>query len=340
MARFMKNEVLSRVFETGIVPVFYNADIELAKKIIRACTEGGARVLEFTNRGDQAFELFGKLIQCRDAELPDAILGAGTIVDAPTASIYINSGAEFIVGPSFNLEVARLCNRRRVPYIPGCSTPSEISAAEEAGSDVVKVFPAGVLTPAFIKAFLAPSPWSKLLPSGGIRVSKDDVQSWIKAGAAAINLGSDLISQKLVKAGDFEELTRNTEQCIQWVKEARGDPLFLGIEHVGLYPTNEVGVDKLIEWYTENFDLNKSEGRSSVFLNAFKNSGRIEVAREPSEGVKCHLAIRVTNFEEACRVLKEKGIELEVPTAKSGTKSVYLKNPDPAGNKIHLLYIA
>lgn len=340
MAKHMKHEVINKAFEAGIIPVFYNADVELAKKIIRACAEGGAKVLEFTNRGDRAFELFAELVKFRDAELPDMVLGAGTIIEPPTASIYINSGAEFIVGPQFNPEVSKLCNRRKIPYIPGCSTPSEISAAEEAGSDIVKVFPASVLTPGFIKNFLAPSPWSWLLPSGGIRFVREDIQSWIRAGAAAINLGSDLISHEMVKARDFEGLTRNTEQCIRWVKEARGDPLFQGVEHIGLYPTNDVTVDMMTTWYAETFNLNKVEGKSSVFLNAVKAPGRIEVSREPLGKTKCHIAVRVSNFDEACRVLKEKGIELEEPTIKKDTKSAYLKNPDPAGNRIHLLYTA
>lgn len=340
MAKFMKYEVINKTFEIGIIPVFYDSDIEVAKKIIRACADGGAKVLEFTNRGDHAFELFGELIKFRDAELPDVLLGAGTIIEAPTTSIYINSGAEFIVGPQFNPEVSRVCNRRKIPYIAGCSTPSEISNAEEAGSDLVKVFPASVLTPAFIKAFLAPSPWSKLLPSGGIRVTREDIHSWIKAGAAAINLGSDLISHELINARDFEGLTRKTEQCICWVKEARGDPLFQGEEHIGLYPTNAVTADKIAVWYADTFGLSKAEGKSSIFLSAPRNPGRIEVVRESLDRVKCHIAIRVSNFEEACRILNEKGIELEEPTIKKGTKSVYLKNPDPAGNRVHLFYVS
>lgn len=338
MAKHMKHEVINKALDAGIIPVFYNSDIEIAKKIIRACTEGGARVLEFTNRGDQAFALFGEIVKFRDTELPETILGAGTIIEASTASIYINSGAEFIVGPQFNPEVSKLCNRRKIPYIPGCSTPSEISAAEEAGSEIVKIFPADILTPAFVKNFLAPSPRSKLLPSGGIRAIREDIQNWIKAGAASINLGSDLISHELLRKGDFEGITRRTEQCIQWVKEARGDPIFQGVEHVGLNPTSNITCDRIAEWYTETFQLSSVDGESSIFLSAVNNPGRIEVSREPSDKMKGHIAIRVSNFEEACRILREKGIELEEPTTKNGIKSVYLKKPDPVGNRIHLLH--
>lgn len=221
MPKFMEHEVITKILEIGLLPVFYNGDFEVSKKIIQACANGGAKVLEFTNRGDRAFEIFSKIATWCSDELPEVVLGAGTIIDTATAAIYINSGANFIVGPSFNVNVARLCNRRKVAYVPGCSTPSEISRAEEAGADIVKIFPASVLTPFFVKALLGPCPWSKLLPSGGIKATQEDIFNWIKAGAVALNIGSDLISKDLVQAGDFEDLRKKTEQCIMWIKEAR-----------------------------------------------------------------------------------------------------------------------
>jgi len=221
MPKFMKHKVINKILEIGLVPVFYNGDFDVSKKIIQACANGGAKVLEFTNRGDQAFEIFSKIVTWCSNELPEVVLGAGTIIDTATAGIYINSGANFIVGPSFNVNVAKLCNRRKVAYIPGCSTPSEISRAEEAGADIIKIFPARVLTPFFIKALLGPCPWSKLLLSGRIKATREDIFDWIKAGAAALNIGSDLISKDLIQAGDFEGLRKKTEQCITWIKEAR-----------------------------------------------------------------------------------------------------------------------
>ena len=222
MARHTKLEVIKKIVESGIIPVFFFPDLTTVKKISNACADGGAMVLEFTNRGDKAFELFGKLIEWRDTASPELVIGAGTIIDAPTASIYVNNGAEFIVGPNFNPEVAQICNRRKILYVPGCMTPSEISNAEQSGADIIKVFPARVLTPFFIKAFLGPSPHSKLLPSGGITFRKEDVQGWIKAGATAINLGTDLISNDIIAKGDFQKLANMTHDCITWVKEARG----------------------------------------------------------------------------------------------------------------------
>ena len=152
MARHTKLEVLNAVHEIGVVPVFYNGDIDKAQNIARACVSGGIRVLEFTNRGDHAWEVFSTLDKFCASELPDAILGAGSVLDAGTASIYISNGASFIVGPVTNPDVARVCNRRKAPYIPGCGTASEISAAEELGADIVKIFPGSAVGgPGFVK---------------------------------------------------------------------------------------------------------------------------------------------------------------------------------------------
>lgn len=198
MPKFLKHEVTAKLLDIGLLPVFYHADVEVAKSIVRACYDGGAKVVEFTNRGDFAYQVFAELAKWSNKELPDLILGAGTIIDHATAVLYIDSGANFIVGPLFNPEVAKICNRRKVAYIPGCSSPSEISEAEEMGADIVKVFPARVATPYFIKAVLAPCPWSKLMPAGGVEATREDAFAWIKAGAAAL------------KEGDFSPLVLYT----------------------------------------------------------------------------------------------------------------------------------
>jgi len=221
MPKFLKHEVIAKLLDIGLLPVFYNADVEVAKNIVRACYYGGAKVVEFTNRGDFAYQVFTELAKWSDRKFPDLILGAGTVIDPATAVIYIDSGANFIVGPLFNLEVAKICNRRKVVYIPGCSSPSEISKAEEMGADIVKVFPAKVVTPYFLKAMLAPCPWSKLMPAGGVEATREDVFAWIKAGAAVLNIGGKLIDKDLVKAGNFEGISKKVEQCILWIKEAR-----------------------------------------------------------------------------------------------------------------------
>jgi len=338
MAKFMKHVVISKILELGLVPVFYESDLETAKKIVQACVDGGAKVVEFTNRGDFAYQVFAELAKWANKEYSDVILGVGSVIDPVTAALYINSGANFVVGPVFNPDVAKVCNRRKIPYSPGCGSASEISQAEEAGCDIVKVFPGEeVGGPTFVKNMLGPCPWVQLMPTGGVDAARESISAWIKAGAAALGMGSKLISKELVAAGNFEEIAKKVEQCLWWVKEAKGTPLFLGVEHVGLYPDSASG-QEITDWYVKVFGLAKAEGTSSFFVSG-KGTGRIEVMKNP-EGTKCHVAIRVSNFEEACQCLQKMGIEIEEPKIKKGVKAVFLKNLDPAGNKVHLLYLA
>jgi 2-dehydro-3-deoxyphosphogluconate aldolase/(4S)-4-hydroxy-2-oxoglutarate aldolase len=217
----LKHEIVAKILNVGLIPTFYNGNIDASKKIVDACAEGGANVVEFTNRGALAYQIFCELAGWCDRELPGVILGAGTIIDQATAALYINSGANFIVGPVFNSEVAKICNRRKVAYIPGCSSPSEVSQAEEIGADIIKVFPAKVLGPDFVKALLGPCPWSRLMPSGGVKATREDIFGWINAGAAALNIGSTLILKDLVKSGDFEAIRERVEKCVLWIKDAR-----------------------------------------------------------------------------------------------------------------------
>jgi len=221
MPKFLKHEVVGKILDIGLLPVFYNDDAKVAKRIVQACADGGAMVIEFTNRGDFAYEVFSELSKWSQKESPDVILGAGTIIEPATAGIYINSGANFIVGPVFNPDVAKICNRRKVPYIPGCMTPSEISNAEETGVDIVKVFPGKTVGPSFIKAVLGPCPWSKLMPSGGVEITQENISGWIKSGASALNIGSNLIKKDLVKTNDYNGIKKLVEQCIIWINEAR-----------------------------------------------------------------------------------------------------------------------
>lgn len=221
MAKFPKHVVVGRILELGLVPVFYNGDLEIAKKIVQACVDGGAKVVEFTNRGDFAYQVFTELAKWCNKEFSDVILGVGSVIDPVTASIYINSGANFVVGPIFNPEIAKVCNRHKIPYSPGCGTPSEISQAEEMGCDIVKIFPADLLGPTFIKSIHGPCPWVAIMPTGGVDTTRESIFEWITAGAAALGIGSSLIRKDLVKAGDFKAITRKVEQCLSWIKEAR-----------------------------------------------------------------------------------------------------------------------
>jgi len=223
MARFTRLEVLNTIIETGLVPVFYQGEVEVAKKIANALAAGGARVIEFTNRGDFAPWVFKELSEYLAKTNPKLILGVGSVIDAPTASLYIASGANFVVGPVLNAEIARLCNRRKIAYSPGCGSASEISQAEELGIEIVKVFPGdSVGGPEFVKAILGPCPWTRIMPTGGVETTKESITQWFKAGITAAGIGSNLVKREWVAAGNFDAITAKTAEVLAWIREARG----------------------------------------------------------------------------------------------------------------------
>ncbi len=208
MARFTKIEVLTAMQQTGMVPVFYNADLEVAKQVVKACYEGGVRAFEFTNRGDYAHEIFGSLNKWAAKECPDMILGVGSVVDAPTASLYIQLGANFIVGPLFNPDIAKVCNRRAIPYTPGCGSVSEIGFAQEAGCDLVKIFPAGnVGGPSFVKNIKAPMPWSMIMATGAVEPEAENLNAWFKAGVTVVGMGSKLFPKEVIAEGNWQAIS-------------------------------------------------------------------------------------------------------------------------------------
>ncbi len=222
MARFMRLDVINKILAMGILPLFYHGEVESAIEVVKACAQGGVAAIEFTNRGETAYPVFCELVKHFAKADPAVILGIGSIIDAPTAALFIASGANFIVGPSLNPEISRLCNRRKVLYIPGCGTENEISAAEELGAEICKVFPGeSAGGPAFIKAVMAPCPWHRLLPTGGVDATEASITEWVKAGAAAVGLGSKLISPQAIKDKNYDGIAAKTAQCIGWVQTAR-----------------------------------------------------------------------------------------------------------------------
>lgn len=204
-----------------MVPVFYNKDAQTAKMVLKACYDGGVRVFEFTNRGDFAHEVFAEIVKYAAVECPEMALGVGSVVDAPTAALYIQSGACFIVGPMFNPEVARLCNRRMVPYSPGCGTMTEVGNAQEAGCDICKVFPGDVLGPAFVKSLMAPMPWSKIMVTGGVEPSEENLLSWFRAGVFCVGMGSKLFPADRIKSGDWAYITEKCREALEIISNAK-----------------------------------------------------------------------------------------------------------------------
>ena len=221
MARFDKIDVLAKMRITGIVPVFYHSNPEIAKQVVKACYDGGVRAFEFTNRGDFAHEVFAEVVKYAAKECPELAVGVGTVVDPATAALYLQLGACFVVGPLFNPEVARVCNRRSVPYTPGCGTVSEVGAAQECGCDLCKVFPGDVLGPKFVKGLTAPMPWSKLMVTGGVEPTRENISAWFAAGVYCVGMGSKLFPKDKIAAADWQYISDKCAEAIGYAAECR-----------------------------------------------------------------------------------------------------------------------
>lgn len=207
------------IHETGLVPLFYEPDPEAAARLAAACVDGGARVVELTDRGPGALAAFAAVVErLRNSGV---WIGAGSIMDAPTAAHYIAAGARFIVSPSLDPATARLCNRRKVPYLPGCMTPGEISRAEELGAEIVKVFPGSVGGPEFVRAVRGPMPWTSILPTGGVAVSAESIGAWIGAGACAVGIGSALFPDADRRQGGYARIAGRVAGALACIAAAR-----------------------------------------------------------------------------------------------------------------------
>ncbi len=215
MSQYTRIETVQVMGNTKIVPLFYHKDISIIKKVIKACYDGGARIFEFTNRGDHAHETFSELVKWVGKELPGMILGIGSIVEAGTASLFIQNGANFIVSPILNPDMAKVCNRRKIPWIPGCGTLSEINYAEELGAEVVKIFPASQIGgPSFIKGVKAPCPWTNIMASGGVTTEESNIRQWFDAGAYCVGIGSNLMIKDENGNFDYPKISKLTERSI------------------------------------------------------------------------------------------------------------------------------
>lgn len=220
MSRFTRIEVALAMKETGIVPVFYHKDLELCKKVLKACYDGGVKVFEFTNRGDYAHEVFGELNKWAAKETPDMMLGVGSVVDAGTTSLYIQLGASFIVSPILNAEMAKVCNRRKIAWSPGCGSLTEIGYAEELGAEVVKIFPGTeVGGPSFVKAVKGPFPWTSIMPTGGVEPTEENLSAWFKAGVHCVGMGSQLVTKDILANNDWAALTDKVKTALAIVKK-------------------------------------------------------------------------------------------------------------------------
>ena len=222
MAKYTRIQVALTMKENGMVPVFFHKDIEVCKKVLKACYDGGARVFEFTNRGDRAHLVFQELIIWAEKETPEMILGVGSVVEAGTTSLYIQLGANFIVSPVLNPDMAVVCNRRKISWSPGCGSLSEISKAEELGAEVVKIFPGSqVGGPSFVQAVLGPCPWSSIMPTGGVSPDQKNLSEWFKAGVHCVGMGSQLMIKKPDGSFDYSAIEQKTKEALSIIADLR-----------------------------------------------------------------------------------------------------------------------
>lgn len=221
MAQFSRIEVAHTMKSTGMVPLFYHSDVELGKKVLKACYNGGARLMEFTARGDFAFEVFFELSKYALKELPGMIMGVGSITDASAASMFIQMGANFIVTPSLREDIALICNRRKILWSPGCGSLTEINRAEELGCEIVKLFPGSTYGPGFVKAIKGPQPWTSIMPTGGVSTEEDNLRAWFEAGVTCVGMGSKLIGKEILANKDFEALENLVKKTLGTIAKIR-----------------------------------------------------------------------------------------------------------------------
>ncbi len=221
MAQFTRIQVIQVMEETGMVPLFYHPDVELGKKVLKACFDGGSRLMEFTARGDFAFEVFRELNKFAIKELPGMVMGVGSITDAAAASMFMQMGANFIVTPTFREDIAIVCNRRKVLWSPGCGTLTEINRAEELGCEIVKLFPGDTYGPGFVKAIKGPQPWTSVMPTGGVSTDEENLKGWFSAGVTCVGMGSQMISKDILANKDFAGLEKRVKETLALIKKLR-----------------------------------------------------------------------------------------------------------------------
>ncbi|MEB8346126.1 bifunctional 4-hydroxy-2-oxoglutarate aldolase/2-dehydro-3-deoxy-phosphogluconate aldolase [Flavobacteriaceae bacterium KMM 6898] len=221
MAQYSRLDVARVMQETGMVPLFYHEDLEICKKVTKACYDGGARLLEFTARGDFAHEVFGELTKYAIKELPGMIIGVGSVTDAAAASLYMALGANFIVTPVLREDIAIVCNRKKVLWSPGCGTLSEIARAEELGCEIVKLFPGDIYGPQFVKGIKGPQPWTSIMPTGGVSPTEENLKGWFDAGVTCVGLGSKLISKDIIANNDYKKLEEGVKKTLEIIGTIR-----------------------------------------------------------------------------------------------------------------------
>lgn len=217
---FSKEEVISVMRDTGIVPLFTHDNARDAQEVVEAAYRGGVRAFEFTNRRPNSFEVFSHLIRERK-KFPDLMLGIGTVMDGVTTQKFIDAGADFIISPILKTEMAEVCNKNNVSWIPGCATLTEIVTAKENGAAVIKVFPGSVLGPGFVSSILPVVPDLRLMITGGVEPTRENLTTWFEAGAMCVGMGSQLFTKDILQNGNWTLLTQRVIQSLELVRQIR-----------------------------------------------------------------------------------------------------------------------
>jgi 2-dehydro-3-deoxyphosphogluconate aldolase / (4S)-4-hydroxy-2-oxoglutarate aldolase len=216
------NQVAKAIVEQGMLPLYFNADEQVSLDVLKAIYKAGVKAVEYTNRGEAALHNFGKMVALRNTEMPNLLLGVGTIKNMQQAKEYLAAGADFLISPGFVPDVAVHCVANNIFYAPGCMTPTEIIAAENAGIGFIKLFPGNMLGPEFLSGIKDIFPKLLFMPTGGVDTTKENIEGWYKAGVCAVGMGSKLISKTLMAAKDYETIeseTRNVFALIQTIKK-------------------------------------------------------------------------------------------------------------------------
>lgn len=218
--KFTNEQIVAKMKELGLVPLFTHDDIPTAQQVIEAAYRGGVRVFEFTNRRKNSFEVFVAMLDyCK--KFPDLMLGIGTVMDGATTKKFIDAGAHFIISPILKLEMARVCMDHNVLWMPGCATLTEIVTAKENGAQVIKVFPGSVLGPGFVSAIMPVVPDLQLMITGGVEPNEKNLSAWFKAGAMSVGLGSQLFTKEILEKRDWTALEKNVSDALEIIKKLK-----------------------------------------------------------------------------------------------------------------------
>ena len=211
-------QISESIVAQGILPLYFNASEEISLDVLKAIYRAGIKAVEYTNRGDAALANFKKMVALRNADMPGLLLGVGTIKNMQHATDYMAAGADFLVSPGFVPEVAAYCVSNDIFYAPGCMTPSEIIAAENAGVKFIKLFPGNMLGPEFLSSIKEIFPKLLFMPTGGVDTTKENIEGWYKAGVVAVGMGSKLISKKLMEAKDYATIESETKKVLDLIQ--------------------------------------------------------------------------------------------------------------------------